>query len=303
MDEPSNHLPHSHLPHSRLPSGAVASAWTTFVLHPPADYDLNCRTGRYVAVLPFSTALCAFAAGDGAMRRTRLRAGTLWWFEPGTRLHARRIEPVEFLVLSIDPRRPPTVAGDIWRPRTVTDLHDPAVAALGQEMRRSLLADHLSAPAYLQALADALVVRLACVFLGETEEGRRGGHGGGNGGEALSPGTLARVVRHIDAHLDAHIRVEDLAALAGLSRSHFSRAFQRMTGEPPQRFIMGRRVCRARDLLSASGMPIAEVAARAGFASQAHLSTAFRHQVGTTPKRYRQAFTGHRQKETDTAEA
>jgi AraC family transcriptional regulator len=84
--------------------------------------------------------------------------------------------------------------------------------------------------------------------------------------------------------------VEDLAGLAGLTRSHFSRAFQRMTGDPPRRFILKRRLCRARDLLSAAETGIAEVAARSGFSSQAHLSTAFRQELGTTPARYRAAF-------------
>ena len=78
--------------------------------------------------------------------------------------------------------------------------------------------------------------------------------------------------------------------MANLSRSHFSRAFQRMTGDPPLRFIIKRRICRARDLLSSDKGSLAEIAARTGFSSQAHLSTVFRKEVGTTPARYGAAF-------------
>jgi AraC family transcriptional regulator len=97
-------------------------------------------------------------------------------------------------------------------------------------------------------------------------------------------------MQYIDAHLHERISAEVLAQMAGLSRSHFSRAFQRMTGDPPQRFILKRRVCRARDLLSGGDAPIAQIAFRSGFSSQAHLSAAFREDVGTTPSRYRAAF-------------
>jgi AraC family transcriptional regulator len=37
---------------------------------------------------------------------------------------------------------------------------------------------------------------------------------------------------------------------------------------------------------------LAEIAAETGFSSQAHLSTVFRKQVGTTPGQYRDAFRG-----------
>jgi transcriptional regulator GlxA family with amidase domain len=84
-------------------------------------------------------------------------------------------------------------------------------------MRRSLLVDHLSAPNYLQSLADAIIVRLACVFVGDTDTRRPR--------EALSPGRLASLVRHIDSNLGETVRVDELARMAGLTRSHFSRAF------------------------------------------------------------------------------
>jgi AraC family transcriptional regulator len=40
-------------------------------------------------------------------------------------------------------------------------------------------------------------------------------------------------------------------------------------------------------MLARRDLPLAEIAYRAGFASQAHFSTAFRRATGTTPARYR----------------
>ena len=279
------------LPSAVLPEwgGTLHASATTFILHPPIDFEIAYRVDRYVAFLPFGSAATELSVGDTPMRRTRLRAGTIIFVEPGTCVRARQVEPVEFLVLSIDPSRVETLgeswaAGRPWRAQTITDLADPGIASLAVEIRRSLLSDHFTQAAYLQALADALIVRLLCHFLGELDEAAPG--------EALPPGRLARIVSHIDANLDGVLRVSDLAAMAGLTRSHFSRAFQRATGDPPQRYILKRRVCRARDLLSSGGASIAEVAIRAGFSSQAHLSTAFKDEVGTTPGRYRTAFSG-----------
>jgi len=276
-------------PATTLPEwgGTMRSEWTTFVLHPPIDFEIAYRVDRYVAFLPFGSAVSEVSVGGAPLRRTRLRAGSVIFVEPGTCVRARQVEPVEFLVLSIDPARVRELGerwakGRPWHATTVTDVLDPGITALGAEMRRTLLADHVTEPAYLQALADALVVRLLCRFLGEFDEPGRG--------ETLTPARLSRIVRYIDGHLDEDLRVGELAAMAGLTRSHFSRAFQKSTGDPPQRFILKRRICRARDLLSASDVGLAEVAVRAGFSSQAHLSTAFRAQVGTTPARYRAAF-------------
>jgi AraC family transcriptional regulator len=265
----------------------VAPENTTFALRPPELAEIMFDPGRYAAIVPFGGTNVELVAGLKPVSQARLRAGGVTFSPPNGVLRLHPLEPVEILVLSIAPDRIRTLAAlwsqeRPWYAETVVDFLDPGVAALGQELRRSLLADDFSQPAYRQALGDALVTRMLCHFLGELDEDARG--------ETLSPGRLARIVRHIDARLDGSLRVSDLAEMAGLSRSHFSRAFQQATGDPPQRFILKRRVCRARDLLSSDGPSIAQVAVRAGFSSQAHLSTAFKHEVGTTPGLYRAAF-------------
>ena len=278
-------------PSAGLPGwgGVVRSPETAFILHPPVDSELAYRVPRYVLFLAYSSATADMGVGEAPMRRTRIRAGSAIFVEPGTCVRVRQHEPVEFLVLAVEAAHVRALgdraaAGRLWHARTMVDVLDPGIAAVAAEMRRALLVDPLVEPTYLQALADAVLTRLICRFLSEVERAREG--------EALAPGVLARIVRHIDARIGESLRAEDLAALAGLSRSHFSRAFQRATGDPPQRFVLKRRLCRARDLISGSAESLAQVAARTGFASQAHLSTVFRKELGTTPGRYREAFRG-----------
>lgn len=103
--------------------------------------------------------------------------------------------------------------------------------------------------------------------------------------------TQRRAVRelagYIDAHLEQPLRVAELAAACGYSPAHFARAFRETFGQPVHRYVLGRRIQRARTLLTGDASPIAEVALACGFASQAHLTAAFRRETGITPGAWR----------------
>lgn len=102
----------------------------------------------------------------------------------------------------------------------------------------------------------------------------------------LAPAALRRVVDFIEAHLASPLAIQDLADAVGLSPYHFARAFKRATGEPPHRFVLRRRIARARDLIAAGTLPLAEVALAAGFSSQSHLTQRFRELTGLTPGQF-----------------
>lgn len=101
-------------------------------------------------------------------------------------------------------------------------------------------------------------------------------------GRGLSRPQLARVNEFIEGHLDAPLSLAELAEIAGLSPSHFKLLFRRSVGEPVHRYVVGRRIERAR-LLLLEGAPIAEVARRVGFADQSHLARWMRRLVGVSP--------------------
>jgi AraC family transcriptional regulator len=104
---------------------------------------------------------------------------------------------------------------------------------------------------------------------------------------ALAPSRLRRVRELVDERLGTPLTVEDMADAAGLSRAHFTRCFHAATGCTPYGYVRERRVARARDLLQATKLPIAEVAAVTGFHSQSHLGRVFRAATGMTPGEYR----------------
>ncbi len=91
----------------------------------------------------------------------------------------------------------------------------------------------------------------------------------------------------MDAHLDANIRVADLAAPCGLSSSYFVQAFKKSTGMTPHRWLMQRRVEKAKELLRNSETPAADVALACGFANQSHFTRVFSSVVGCPPGEWR----------------
>ena len=103
----------------------------------------------------------------------------------------------------------------------------------------------------------------------------------------LPPKALRRVREYVMAHLDENISVQVLAAIVGLSRYHFARAFKQSEGVTPHRFLLLCRVQRAQDLLAGTEMPLSQIALAAGFSDQSHCSRRFRELVGLTPSKYR----------------
>lgn len=80
--------------------------------------------------------------------------------------------------------------------------------------------------------------------------------------------------------------VDALAREAALSRSTFFERFSRAVGLPPMEYLLVWRMALAKDLLSRTGLAIAEVAERVGYGSASTFSTAFSRHVGLPPGRY-----------------
>ena len=102
-----------------------------------------------------------------------------------------------------------------------------------------------------------------------------------------APPWLARAESMLRSHVGEGLTVAGVARECHVHPAHLARAFR-----AHYRCSVGeyRRRCRidwaAREL-SATTAPIADIAARAGFADQSHFTRRFREQVGATPHRWR----------------
>jgi AraC-like DNA-binding protein len=103
---------------------------------------------------------------------------------------------------------------------------------------------------------------------------------------ALVDDRLARRLRDLlDENTVAGLRLADAATVLGTTSAVLARSFVRAYGITPHRYLTGRRVDRARHLLTA-GLAPAEAAVASGFYDQAHLTRHFRGLLGTTPAAY-----------------
>ncbi|HET8903222.1 MAG TPA: helix-turn-helix transcriptional regulator, partial [Saccharospirillum sp.] len=83
------------------------------------------------------------------------------------------------------------------------------------------------------------------------------------------------------------LTLTDMAEVTGLSDYHFARMFKQATGYPPHRYVLHRRLTRARQLLADTPLNMTEIALRCGFGSSSHFSNRFRAETGVSPTVYR----------------
>lgn len=103
----------------------------------------------------------------------------------------------------------------------------------------------------------------------------------------LAPWQERKVEQFVAENLDRTIAVGELASLARLSTTHFSRVFKRSFGVTPRDYVMRARLERAKTLLTQTSASLCQIALDCGFCDQAHMSRIFHQVVGATPGRWR----------------
>jgi AraC-like DNA-binding protein len=97
---------------------------------------------------------------------------------------------------------------------------------------------------------------------------------------------LRRAKDLIDRDFAEPLDVPALAREAHFSRAHFVRSFKRAFGETPHRYLLRRRIERAKELLRNTPLSVTEVSLAVGFRSLGSFSSAFRQLVGESPSAY-----------------
>jgi AraC-like DNA-binding protein len=107
---------------------------------------------------------------------------------------------------------------------------------------------------------------------------------------AHSESWIDLVQAHIEDNITTPLLIEDLATVAGMSRTHFNRQFRAETGMSARQWIIDRRVERAKSLIR-QGRTMVEIAGLTGFSDQAHLNRTFKSVTGLPPGRWASALT------------
>jgi transcriptional regulator of acetoin/glycerol metabolism len=173
----------------------------------------------------------------------------------------------------------------VFRRTADRDIPIRLTSALGDGRRWSaLLTPSLSRLKVARSRAEAVVhsrpriSTLGDLMVAAAPEPSRGG---------LSPAVTRRICDYIEGHLDEKMRLDGLAALAGLSTDHFARAFHQSVGVPPHTYLLRRRLEQVEQMLRETHAPLSEIALATGFSDQSHLARHFRRWAGVSPRQVR----------------
>ena len=215
----------------------------------------------------------------------RVPRGSFIYRPPDTTLRARTTAGRYIQILqshaTYDNLAMQMVRGGVLRLEPRYAAEDPLVAQL-----TTTIAQEIAGGAFDHILADALNMALAvrivrCIAGAEVLAPEPA-----NG---LSSDRLRRVQDYVEAHLADPLNLERMADIACLSPYHFCRSFKQATGMTPHRYVVQRRIERAKTLMRRTDRPLGSIAQDAGFTDQSHLTAVFRREIGLTPGRFRHA--------------
>jgi AraC-like DNA-binding protein len=152
-------------------------------------------------------------------------------------------------------------------------IADRAFAANLAEVMRDLdgAIDDLQLDEVLTGIADALLR-----------------HSDGNGKPSVKTSDRIAVRKACDflrAHSDRQVSSSELESVSGLDRFTLARHFRISLGTSPHRYLVMRRLERARGMIG-SGGSLVDIALETGFSDQAHFTRHFKKAHGMTPGRW-----------------
>lgn len=100
---------------------------------------------------------------------------------------------------------------------------------------------------------------------------------------AVADPRLAIAVRYLRDHACEALQISDVARASGLSRTLLERMLRKHFGVSPYEQVLRHRMARAELLLTTTGLTIAEIAGRVGFATVEHFTTTYTRRTGASP--------------------
>jgi AraC family transcriptional regulator len=159
-------------------------------------------------------------------------------------------------------------------------IFDPQIETIALSLLSELHSEGLGGMLYVESLANILGIHLLRQHSSVKQPSLPRSVG-------LDRATLRRVSTYIEEHLAEDLSLSALAAVAYLSPYHFARLFKASTGSAPHQYVIGRRIERAKLLLSTTNWSLTAIAHAVGFAHESHLALHFKRLTGLLPSSYR----------------
>jgi len=104
--------------------------------------------------------------------------------------------------------------------------------------------------------------------------------------------SVAAASRFIRSHAHESITIRDVVEALSISRRSLEGKYRKAVGRSPHEDLQIVRLERAKDLLSQTALPLADIALKCGYNYPALMYRAFRKSMGMTPGQYRRGFNG-----------
>ncbi len=138
----------------------------------------------------------------------------------------------------------------------------------------------------LAKLAEVLFIEVLRIHMNAQAEGRTGWLAG------VNDRVVGAALRALHAEPARPWSLEELARLAGTSRSVLAERFPLLVGQTPMQYLAHWRMLLASNLLTHSNAPLARIAEEVGYQTDTAFSRAFRREYGMPPAAWRRRQAG-----------
>jgi AraC-like DNA-binding protein len=105
---------------------------------------------------------------------------------------------------------------------------------------------------------------------------------------------IGEVIGFLHRNYKRHLEVDELVAVAKMSRRNLFRKFKVTTGHTPIDYLLQIRLQQAAQMLLRTKLTVSEIAAKCGFRDSNYLCRLFRQHLKTSPRQFRRGHTEHR---------
>jgi AraC family transcriptional regulator len=163
--------------------------------------------------------------------------------------------------------------------RSIPRLKDSRIRALMTAVNIERASGFPSGRLFIQSIEVAMAALLVKTYALSIKAGNpiKGG---------LSDVCRRNVIEFVRSRISEDISLSEMAAVAGLSITHFSHMFKKSVGQTPHQFVLQERVQYAKELLVSWDLRMIDLALACGFKTQQHFARIFRKVCGLSPTEY-----------------
>jgi AraC-like DNA-binding protein len=99
-------------------------------------------------------------------------------------------------------------------------------------------------------------------------------------------GRIADALNYIGANIKARLKISELAGRAGMHPAHFNLLFKQATSLAPNRYILEKKIEKAKDFLALYGDQPASTSIEFGFYDYSHFYRTFKRLTGMSPSKF-----------------